>query len=41
MNKKYENIKIEVIFFFEEDIVRTSPNDNGTNLPEFPEDFEG
>ena len=41
MKKQYENIVVDVIFFFEEDIVRTSPNDNVTDMPEFPEDFEG
>lgn len=41
MKKQYENMIIDVIFFFEEDIVRTSPNDNVTDMPEFPEHFEG
>lgn len=41
MKKQYENMIIDVIFFFEEDIVRTSPNDNVTDMPEFPENFEG
>ena len=41
MKKQYENIVVDVIFFFEEDIVRTSPNDNVTDMPEFPEHFEG
>ncbi len=41
MKKQYENVKVDVIFFFEEDIVRTSPNDNVGNMPDFPEDFEG
>jgi hypothetical protein len=41
MKKQYENIVVDVIFFFEEDIVRTSPNDNVTDMPEFPENFEG
>ena len=40
MKKQYENMMIEVIFFFEEDIVRTSPNDNVTDLPDLPENFE-
>ena len=38
MKKTYENIKIKLIFLAEE-IVRTSPNDNVTDLPDFPENF--
>ena len=38
MKKIYENIKIEVILL-SEDIVRTSPTDNTTDMPEFPEIF--
>ncbi len=41
MKKQYEKVKIDVIFFFEEDIVKTSQNDNVGNMPDFPEDFEG
>lgn len=40
MKKIYERIEIEPIFLPCEDIVRTSQNDNVSNMPEFPEDFE-
>ncbi len=38
MKKIYENMEIEVILLVE-DIVRTSGNDNATDLPELPEIF--
>ena len=38
MKKVYENMEMELIFLAE-DIVRTSLNDNVTDMPEFPEDF--
>lgn len=41
MKMQYENIKLEVLFFSEEDVIRTSQNDNVGEMPEFPEDFEG
>ena len=36
-----EYIKLEIVLFSNDDIVRTSANDNVTDLPDFPEDFEG
>ncbi len=39
MKKIYENIEISLVFFYNEDIVRTSQNDNVVDLPEFPENF--
>lgn len=39
MKKIYENVELEVFFFFEEDIVRTSSYDNVEDMPEFPEMF--
>jgi hypothetical protein len=36
--KVYENIQMELIFLTE-DVVRTSMNDNVTDLPDFPENF--
>ena len=39
MKKMYENVELELVFFSTEDIVRTSQNDNVTDMPEFPEDF--
>ena len=39
MKKIYENVELEVVFFFEEDIVRTSSYDNVEEMPEFPETF--
>ena len=37
MKKIYESVELEVVFFFGEDIVRTSNSDNVENMPEFPE----
>ncbi len=37
MKKTYENIECKVLFLCEEDIIRTSMNDNVEELPEFPE----
>ena len=37
MKKIYENVELELVFFAAEDIVRTSQNDNTTDMPEFPE----
>jgi hypothetical protein len=39
MKKIYENVELEVLFFAEEDVIRTSNNDNTAEMPEFPEDF--
>ncbi len=39
MKKMYENVELELVFFSTEDIVRTSLNDNTTDMPEFPENF--
>ena len=39
MKKMYENVELELVFFSTEDIVRTSQNDNVTDMPEVPEDF--
>lgn len=41
MKRKFENIKLEVLFFDTEDIIRTSQNDNVVDLPEFDEEFNG
>ena len=41
MKKIYKNMELEVVFFNEEDIVRTSKNDNVENMPDFPENFTG
>ena len=41
MKKTYENISIELVFFYDMDIVRTSQNDNIESVPDFPEDFVG
>lgn len=38
MKKTYENIEIGLILLTE-DVVRTSPNDNVTDMPDFPENF--
>lgn len=39
MKKTYENIELEVTFFSNEDVIRTSNNDNTTEMPDFPENF--
>ncbi len=41
MKKIYENMDLKVVFFSEDDIVRTSSADNVVDMPEFPEDFTG
>ena len=38
MKKIYENMEIELVFLVE-DVVRTSFNDNISDMPDFPEDF--
>ncbi len=38
MKKIYENMEMELIFL-SEDVVRTSQNDNVTDMPDFPENF--
>ncbi len=37
MKKTYEILECKVLFLGEEDVVRTSANDNVVDLPEFPE----
>lgn len=37
MKKIYESLELQLVFFTEEDIVRTSSNDNTTDMPDFPE----
>ncbi len=39
MKRNYENIKLEIVVFACDDIVRTSQNDNVTDLPDFPENW--
>ena len=39
MKKTYENVELEVMFFSQEDVIRTSQNDNTADMPDFPEDF--
>ena len=41
MKKTYENMSIDLVFFYDMDIVRTSQNDNIESIPNFPEDFVG
>ena len=40
MKKIYERLEISFLFFGEEDIVRTSQNDNVSDMADFPEIFE-
>lgn len=40
MKKTYERLEIALLFFGEEDVIRTSQNDNVSNLPDFPEYFQ-
>ena len=37
MKKIYKNIQLEIVYFQEDDIVRTSSNDNLEEMPDFPE----
>ncbi len=37
--KTYQNLELEVVFFLEEDVVRTSNNDNVEEMPDFPENW--
>lgn len=39
MKKIYDNVELEVLFFLEEDVIRTSQSDNIENMPDFPENF--
>ncbi len=39
--KTYQNLELEVVFFLEEDVIRTSNNDNVTEMPDFDENFGG
>ena len=41
MKKNFENIELKVVIFYEEDVIRTSSYDNTTDMPEFPEEFNG
>ena len=38
--KLYEQIEIEIIFLQNDDVIRTSQNDNVEEMPDFPEMFE-
>jgi hypothetical protein len=40
MKKTYTKIEMEVITLTQEDVIRTSQNDNVESMPEFPEIFE-
>ena len=40
MKKIYQEIEIKIIAFLEEDVIRTSTNDNLESMPDFPEIFE-
>ena len=37
--KTYQDLELEVVFFLEEDVIRTSLNDNTGEMPEFPENW--
>ena len=39
MKRNYENIQLKIIYFSAEDIVKTSNNDNVSDMPDFPENF--
>lgn len=39
MKKLYENVELQLVFFVEEDVIRTSSSDNVGNFPDFPENF--
>ena len=38
MKKIYEKAELRVLVFLEEDVIRTSQNDNVEPMPDFPED---
>ena len=38
MKKIYQKIEL-VLILLEEDVVRTSPTDNDTDMPDFPEEL--
>ena len=39
MKKNYQNVKVEVVSFSDDDVIRTSQFDNKTEYPDFPENF--
>ena len=39
MKKTYQEMELEVVLLSQEDIVRTSQNDNVSDMPDFPEDI--
>lgn len=41
MKKQFENVELEIVCFCAEDVIRASVNDNVTDMPEFPEFFQG
>ena len=40
MKKNFENIELNIVAFYEEDVIRTSSYDNVTDMPEYPEDWD-
>ena len=39
MKRNYENVKLELVLFNDNDFVRTSINDNVSEFPDYPEDI--
>ena len=39
MKKIYESIELEILSLSAEDVIRTSQNDNVSDMPDFPEMF--
>ncbi len=39
MKSNYENIEIKIILFSNDDIIKTSNDDNVEEMPDFPEMF--
>ena len=39
MKKQYIILELDLVVFDEEDVIRTSQNDNVSDMPEFPETF--
>ena len=39
MKKIYEKAELKVLVFLEEDVIKTSQNDNLESMPDFPEYF--
>jgi hypothetical protein len=39
MKKNYQEMQLDIVIFDTGDLIRTSSDDNITDMPEFPENF--